>query len=84
MKLRAFAETRAAEQDQHILLLTQDARGVADGMRVGLRHRWHRQGSRHHAAIIPGGIGRQDQGRDLTRGGARRLYGHGRIGAHLG
>ena len=84
MQLRAFAEARAAEQDQHILLLTQDARGVADGMRVRFRHGGHRQCRGHHAAIIPGGIGGQDQGGDLPWGGARRLHRNGGIGAHLG
>ena len=80
----AFAQAGAAQQDQHILLLTQDARSIADGMRVCFRHGGYRQGCRHHAAIIPGGIGGQDQGRDLAWRGARRLHRNGGIRAHLG
>jgi hypothetical protein len=81
--LRPFQQCGAAKQQQDIPLLPQHARRLADGVRIGLRRRRHGQGRGDNAALVPRGVGGQDQGGDLPRPCARRLHRHGRVGAHL-
>ena len=52
-------------------------------MRVRLRRGGHRQRRGDRAALVPGGVGGQHQGRDLAGRGAGGLHGDRGVGAHL-
>ena len=81
--LRPFPQRSPADQQHDIAFLAQHARGIADGVRVGVRYCQRREGRRDHPALIPGTIGREDQRRHLTRRGARGLDRHRRIGPDI-
>ncbi|GAV33408.1 hypothetical protein ROTAS13_01063 [Roseomonas sp. TAS13] len=82
--LALLAQRAAAEKDQHVPLLAQDACGGPDGRRIGRRGRRHGQGLRHHAALVPGCVGGQDQRGDLPRRGAGGLHGHRGVPPDIG
>ncbi len=78
---RRRVERPAAEQDQHALrrVRAQQPRDIADCGGIGLRRFRHRQRGRHRSALVPAGVGGQDQRGDRARGGARRLHRHRRV-----
>ena len=58
------AQGAVAEDDHRLFAPAEDLGDMGDG--VGIGGRWDRdwQGGRWHAAVIPAGVGRQDQGGD--------------------
>ncbi len=76
---RRRVERVGAEEQHRRLAPAQHRGGGGDRVRVGQRACGHRQGLGDHAAFGPGGVGGQDQGRDLPGRGARRLDRHRRI-----
>src|SRR6202000_1141727 len=78
---RLFRE-RAAGNEQQVLLaaLAQHFGRLVDGGRGKARLLLRRRNLGDAVGLVPGGIGRQDQGRDLRRRTARGSDGGGTVG----
>ena len=75
------ADRMPAQEDGDRLATTQERRGVADDVRSNPPQRGRRARLPDDAAIVPTGIGRRDQRRDLAIRGSRRLDCRGGVGA---
>ncbi len=74
-------DRRAAEDQHGRLTAAENLRDLPDDMRGNLAGRRDRQRRAFDAAVVPAGVGRRDQGRDLAVRGPRRLHGGCGVGA---
>ncbi len=72
--LRALMHRFAAEQQQHVFLLAQNARGLLHRVRIDGRRNRNRKRRADHAAVVPRRVARQDQRGDAAGRHARRLH----------
>ena len=74
-------DRRAAEDQHGRLAAAENLRDLPDDMRRDLAGRRDRQRRAFDAAVVPAGVGRRDQGRDLAVRDSRRLHGGCGVGA---